>query len=134
MIVKQDHFGIRSVEVMSADFRPDVVRNSDPPFFTHYVVDAFNVSGVPIAISIADDEMLFREFLGEVETATQEMFPGDWIAKRSVLFRSGSLDGGLDLFNLGFVHSSEIDRILFGTGQDNGLNEAGIDWHGFRPE
>jgi hypothetical protein len=62
------------------------------------------------------------------------MFSGDWIAKRRVLFRSGSLDGGPDLFNFGLGHFLEIDRILFGTGQDDGLNEAGIDWHGFRPE
>ena len=65
----------------------------------------------------------------EAEAAAQEMFPSHWIAERSALFRGGSLVSGLDLLHFGVVHLSEIDRILFETGQDDGVNELGIGGH-----
>lgn len=123
MVVKHDYLGIRSAEMMPPDFRADVIWNGDAPLLASYVVDPLNVSGVPVAASIADDEMFFRQAVGEIEAAAQEMLPGDRIAEGDALFRGGSLDGGSDLPHFGLVHISEVDRILLQTGQNDGLDE-----------
>jgi hypothetical protein len=57
--------------------------------------------------------MLFRQVLGEIETAAQEVFPGDRIAKGRAFFRGGTLDGILDPLHIGVVYLSEIDRMFF---------------------
>jgi len=127
--VKHDYLGVRSAEVMPPDFRADVAWNDDAPLLAGHVVDPLDVSGVPVSASIADDEMFFRQAVGEVEAAAQKMLPGDRIAEGGALFCGGSLDGDPDLPHFGVVHLSEIDRILLQTGQDNGLDEFEIGGH-----
>ena len=112
--------------MMPADLASDVIGNRDAPSLAGDVVNSLDVGCVAMTISIADDQVLFRQLISEIETAAQKMFSGDRIPKRCALFRNCSLDGGLDLLRLGMVHLLKVNRMFFQTSQDDGLNEFGI--------
>src|SRR5262245_60146502 len=77
--------------------------------------------------------MLLSPAISEVEAAAQEMFPGDRAAEGCALFGRCSLDRSSHPIDFVVHDASEIDRLGFDAGYDDGLYELGIGWniHGF---
>jgi hypothetical protein len=127
--MKDDHLGIRTVEMMPANSPPHIFRDGDAAFLTGDVVNSLDFGCPAVTVSIADDQVLLGEGLGEVETTAEKRVPVNRRAELRALLRHASLDCGSHTRDVTFVLRTKVDRVPFQASQNDGLNQFGIIGH-----
>src|SRR5580658_4117238 len=115
--------------MMATNFLSHVFRDGNTAFFASDVVHALDFGGSPVAVSIADNQVLLGEGLGEIEATAEKGVPVDRRAEHGALLRHASLDRGFDTRDVVFLLRAKVYGIPFQAGQDDGLNEFGIIGH-----